>query len=435
MSYSKPNVTATIANDLIYYDVVASNLSTKTAEPQPLYFNQTRDIPFLTNPSEYQMSIVRFTLDTTNSIPVFIPLIQANQSNVNLTIYSVTLEYTAPSGNTYTQQTYVNFTPQDNNAPIPAAPSYTSSLTQDNSSGYYCVYSYQWWISLVNIAFANCFGDLNQLILDGEGALLDTVAPRLVWDIQEQKAVLYSPYEFYNSFYGDNQISIFMNASLFELFSTFPCIISKYNNVTDGKNFQIMTTFLIDPAIENFPTNNPNAILCIVTPQESSSLANWSPILSVVFTSVMLPISPEIVSKPLLYANGVIVENYGNNALTQQVITDFVSESGVYQPNIVYTPTAQFRYVQLNGTSPLTAMDFSVFYKIRTGELIPFKLSVGGSATMKILFEKKSKLVTVVSNADLIDNANANTIAKIPDSPQDLNGGTMRNRYSGGRRF
>jgi hypothetical protein len=78
--------------DKIYYDVSVSNLNSNTVKPSPFYFVDTRTIPFLSVPEDYEMSIVRFSTGT-QSLPVFIPIIVPNQGNRDLTIYSVTLQY------------------------------------------------------------------------------------------------------------------------------------------------------------------------------------------------------------------------------------------------------------------------------------------------------------------------------------------------------
>ena len=68
-------------------DVVNNSATT----PQRLVFNMTRTIPFLNNAEDYFLTVARFNLQTSNSLPVFIPDIQTGQSNRNLTIYTITL--------------------------------------------------------------------------------------------------------------------------------------------------------------------------------------------------------------------------------------------------------------------------------------------------------------------------------------------------------
>ena len=91
----------------IYLDLdVVNNSST---EKQPLVFNETRNMPFLTNSQDYFCSVVRFTLQTSNSSPVFIPDILTGQSDYNKTVYAITMslkKYTRDGSGTTTSDTY-----------------------------------------------------------------------------------------------------------------------------------------------------------------------------------------------------------------------------------------------------------------------------------------------------------------------------------------
>ena len=77
----------------IYLNLDVVNNSTTTS--QPLVFNETRNMPFLTNSENYCCSVVRFNLQTSNSLPVFIPDILTGQSDVNKTVYAITMSLTS----------------------------------------------------------------------------------------------------------------------------------------------------------------------------------------------------------------------------------------------------------------------------------------------------------------------------------------------------
>jgi hypothetical protein len=51
-------------SDKNYFDITITNLGSSTTVPAPLYFNESRNTPFVVNPESYYMSIVRFTLDS-----------------------------------------------------------------------------------------------------------------------------------------------------------------------------------------------------------------------------------------------------------------------------------------------------------------------------------------------------------------------------------
>ena len=77
--------------DTIYYD--CNIVNNDQQNPQRLIFNDIRSSPILSNPELYQLSVIRFTMETGNSLPIFIPSIQIGQPNINLTPYSFTLSY------------------------------------------------------------------------------------------------------------------------------------------------------------------------------------------------------------------------------------------------------------------------------------------------------------------------------------------------------
>ena len=70
----------------IYYDItLTNNISSSSIQAS---YNETRPIPIIKDTTDYNLSIIRFSLDTT-TLPVFCPSIQINQSDVNLTNYSI----------------------------------------------------------------------------------------------------------------------------------------------------------------------------------------------------------------------------------------------------------------------------------------------------------------------------------------------------------
>jgi hypothetical protein len=316
--------------DKVYYDVTISNLNTIDVKPPILYFNETRNNAFVLDPESYYLSIVRFSLDT-NTLPVIVPVIQPNQGNVNLSIYSITLSWTNPIApfQTFTSQEFLDFIPQDSGTVVPSPPSQNVNGLQNNGTDYYNIYNFQYWILLVN--------------------------------------------------------NTFFNASMYNLFSSFPVYIFGVN-ATLGQNVRISTSNFGGTNLIPFPPPTYTSFACQII-QEYSTVSSWTPITSVVFTSNTLPIVPNQVSAPLIFYNGSVFNTGGNNSNIAQVITDFIADT--YKPQIIYTPSAQYRLVNLVGNTPLYNLDIGVFYKNRTGELIPFRLPSGGTATVKILFTRK----------------------------------------------
>ena len=78
----------------VYLDLDVINNDYENKGYPNLRFEETRNNPFLEgDSSEYFCSIVRFTIQTGKTLPVFIPRILVGQADVNLTIYVVSLRY------------------------------------------------------------------------------------------------------------------------------------------------------------------------------------------------------------------------------------------------------------------------------------------------------------------------------------------------------
>ena len=375
--------------DKLYYDIQVSNVNNNNTLPPVLSFIETRNTPFLYESGKYFLSIIRFSLDTPN-LPVFIPTIQAApNTDINLTIYSVTLQWTNPEDTTqiFTVQKFIRYIPQSNIAEIPPNPTQTSNDLQYNIGNYYNIYNYQYFIYLINLQLSAAFSELVTQAEAAEIALPTIQSPVLSWNTDNNTAVLNCDVLGYSTS-SQNYIKIYFNTALSQLFSSFPVLINSVSSY-EGLNAQIITDSYNNANVIQYPPYNPTYDAIQVF-QEFSTVALWNPITSIVFTSNTLPIVSTQVSTPVLYLNGIQTGSNGNNALINQVITDFISNDGVYKPQLVYEPSAQFRYIELLSNRPLNTFDLQVYWKDRNGVLIPFYLSSGCTATIKVLFTKKT---------------------------------------------
>ena len=133
---------------------VVNNSTTKS---QPLVFNETRNMPFLSNSEDYFCSVVRFTLQTSNSLPVFIPDILLKQDNVDTTVYAISMSLTkytrdgtgTITSNTYGASKYIDYTPLDLTQPEPAP----QQTELDLSSTYYFIYNINDLVDMINETF------------------------------------------------------------------------------------------------------------------------------------------------------------------------------------------------------------------------------------------------------------------------------------------
>jgi hypothetical protein len=127
--------------------------------------------------------------------------------------------------------------------------------------------------------------------------------------------------------------------------------------------------------------------------QEYPTSSLWNPINSLVFTTGTLPVAPTSVSAPVVFGtNTSALTSGGNNSNISNQLTDFevpVTEGWEYKPNVFYTPTAEYRFIDLLGNTPLNNIQISVFWKDAFGNLHPFYLNSGCNANIKCLFRRK----------------------------------------------
>lgn len=367
----------------LYYDIQLTNLENNGGVPPVLNFIETRNVPFLYDADDYYMSIIRFSLDTPN-LPIFIPTIELNQPDINLTIYKVSLQWSNPLDLTqiFTSTKPVIFIPQSKIANIPPPPSVNG--IQYNGGNYYNIYNYQYFIYLINETFITCYNELKSIV-EAAGLILPSdYYPVLSWDTSNNTAILNCDVLGYSTT-SNNYIKIFFNTSLAQLFSSFPVLIISQSG---SLNAQLITNSFSNSNVIAYPPSDPQYDAIQVF-QEYSTIALWTPITSIVFTSTTLPIVSNQVSTPIVFDGSTVFGGNGNNSLINQLITDFISDDGTYKPNLVYQPSAQYKWIQLMGNRPLNMFDLQVYWKDRLGQLNPFYLSSGSTATIKILFSKK----------------------------------------------
>jgi hypothetical protein len=366
--------------DKIYYDMVISNLNNTDTRPPVAYYNETRSSPIVYDPYKYDLVVARWQLDT-NYLPIFIPMIQTATSNPNLTIYSITLQY----NNFVGAPAFVIFIPQNKVSPVPKPPSQTVNKLQDNSNGYYDIYTYQYWIYLVNQCFQTAYNNLATVA----GVLPSAFAPVMVFDTQNNIGIINADIAGYNL--NTNGIKVFFNQALGQLFSSFPFLIQSFNDPYN-RNFLLQTNVFSVANQADYPPFGTPLFTAYQIFQEYSTISSWNPILSIALASNTLPIVPNNEGLPALIVNGINQQQSGNNNIQSQIITDFTTD-GIYKPIITYIPSAEYRRVGLIGDKPISNIDISVFYKDRQGRLNPILLPAGCSISIKLLFEKKLKYI------------------------------------------
>lgn len=415
MAYYSTEIGGAIDSTHVYYNISVTNdnygatvdasgeiveIGTNKSNNQPLVFNETRAAPYLINPEEHFMGIMDFFVESPN-LPVFIaqPILGGNPQE---TIYKITLI----SGNTIVQSP-VKWVPQDLNFPQP------QTINQsDVFNPYYFCYSYQ--------HFINCINDtLGQLA--GPTGLSLPSPPYLELDTTTNLITLAGDVSIYRTANDGTAIgtsatlcTIHFNSELFNLVSSLPSVYDT-NVLNNDNNYQIILSTGSDiltfpPYITNLRTNPLTSVNEVYATQEYPTLALWTPVQSIVFKTSLLNVVPEFIATPVIYgqdnktystsqisvpnSQNYIQSTYSNNqnAEVLNVLIDHIVPQVIgteYKPYIHFEPYGEYRLTDLYGKVPVNQIDISVFWKNFRGDLIPFTLGIGCTASIKILFRKK----------------------------------------------
>jgi len=395
----------------IYYDLnIINNDTNGTRKPPALQFTEIRNNPYLSNPSDYFCSVVRFSIETP-SLPLIVPQALVNNTDINALIYTITLSHPLLINNGTTIinnsiQQRVIYVPQSN--PLYTGLPNIPTEFQDIESDYYYVYTYQPFIDMVNTALRAAW----TLLLANVGGVLVGYAncpPFLSFDADSCKATFVIPQDCFqtptaatptpalNPVLGGTAIQLFFNAPLYTLFSSFQAFQNGYgavNNVSQGKNFRIEFPDLLTTSPPTFnatlPTYGGKNVLYV--PQLYPTTPLWNPVQAIVFTTSLLPIAPSLVSVPVLFGRESQLTNSGNNSNISNILTDLevpLDRGWENKPSLFYSPTSEYRLFDLNGNAPLSAIEISVFWKDQFGGLHPFRLASGCNASLKIMFRRK----------------------------------------------
>ena len=371
----------------IYLDLDVLNSDTAPTSRAPvLSFEETRTQPFLEgSASDYFVSIVRFSIQTGTSLPVFIPRIATgatdNPTNdINKTIYKITMTYEEA---THAEKTSsVSYTPCNEAADLPRPP---NDSGQDLSESYYYVKNYQDWISMINKTLKEMWISAELGVQTGDLPY----PPYMELNPETYMVTLYAP-----KFYFDQRdiapptlprMRLYFNTRLYELFTSLPNTFVSYSG---DKNY-----------LMRIESSNLNTVLITSTnsryisvPQELCTIGMWNPVASIAFTSTTLPVAQTLtgVPKQLTSSSDGMVGSGAPNVIN--ILSDFeipVSAANQYRPEISYVPQAEYRLVDMYENSDLRKVDISVFWKDRFGNLNPFRLQPGCAASLKLLFRHK----------------------------------------------
>jgi hypothetical protein len=303
---------------------------------------------------------------------------------------------------------YVEWSPQDKTAPVPPPLSQVYNNLQDNvSTTYYHCYSYEYFILLINNALETAFNNLNTLVVAGGDVLPSQQYPYMTWDSQSSSCVLYMDTLGYNQCLIANPILLYMNELMFQLMNSFAFQVNAYGDVlqTLGRNVLILCNNRYNLGLVPVTPPAGPAWNAIRVTQESSTVNNWSAITSLVWTSLRLPVLANLVSPPSVYLNGALRTQNNTNNSSAQIVSDLITGDFQYYGAVLYNPSAQYRYIALNGNTPI-AGQFIVAVSIGCGCFSDAQNSVSSKIKKKNLDVMYKNVSIYISSRGPIDCTN-----------------------------
>ena len=397
-------------DNYLYYTALINNdgsiLPSSESDVEPDFqFKEDRKVALLPDPEKYMVAVESCMMDL-KSLPVFVPTIKhnLNPSNTqkNETIYEITLEYDG-----YSATTPIYFEPQDQTI---SQPNFVNGYA-NYKSGYYNLYNYEFFFTMVNEAIRTAFLSLIDVIKNYNGGSLPTAfsnlsnssgnyeIPYFIFDKESSLIFLNSPKSTFSDS-NSSHVNIMLNRALYRLFNSLPFkLVNKTFNTLDETTQTTRSQILYKLNLSNFKNaneveiyphlSNNNSGLTKTTHmliyQDYETLSTWSPVESIVIIAPNFPIKSNEVSADVEYVDGfptVIGE-----VRHESEILEISTNSPV--PAIIYEPK-HYRFMSMKQTdSGLRNIMFKIYYRFKNnGSLIPVKANLGGSFSLKLMFRK-----------------------------------------------
>lgn len=344
----------------IYYNVRQSSTEGQVI---PVQYNDNRPSALVNNPSEYRMSVIQFSVSTDTLPALFVQHPTQAGPTPHETSYKFTLTSNA-TGNSFSEP--ILWTNQD-----PTIVQQTGSM---DDPYWYC-YNISYFVKQANDAISLAMYNLIQ----DDPLFLNILPPFFSFDPATCVCSLYTPKEF-NLTIGLGKF--YANELAYILFQGLPA----FNNPTSET-----LTWNYDPFL--FPDQTYLVLAgtdFIRQEQTPGAMSSWCPVKRVAFTTTSIPIIPEG-APPQTNPNSGVQGSGLNNEFVLTDITPLINRGDeLLSGSLYYNPSAEYRWTDCISQSPLSNIDFSVFWVDGYGGFHRFYLSHGGSVQAKILFRKKT---------------------------------------------
>ena len=329
------------SDDHVYLEISITSPFNEDGSYSPVKYAATKTEAIIDKPSDYHLFIDRFSVSGFDfPVSIFNPASPG----------TVTLEY---NGDVVS----VDLVFVRRGPPVP--------ITEPE---YYFVYSINHYQEMLNTAFAAAFAAL-------AAPPAAALAPKMVFDSAAQRFKLYSTPEYDSTLV--TPINIYFNPTLQYRYPFFdqsaaPAVLGLEVN---------SARIYIQDTLTN--TQLISGINYLVTTDEASSSAYWSPIQNIIFTTNTIPVSNTFTdyqsddrgaanSQPILVSFKLPVENY--HAQNQ---------------NILFIPQTSINQIDLSTEIPLKKLDIELLWQDYLGRTYPLRTPGGFVSDIKLLFVRK----------------------------------------------
>ena len=306
-------------------------------------------------------------------------------------------------------------------------------IEQDVSTRYYWVYTYSWWLKLVNQTLATAQASLQAIFQTlynqgvatpitingitysggwgqtGTAPTLASVAPQVFYNPTTNLFSIYYDQATYGINNAGTPIStsthehnrLFFNENMEGLFTNF--VNNYYGTIPAGTTGITTSTALYQSAFSNeqlvYSYLGQNALTAgavsywVMTQDAESSSTLWSPVSNITFTTTLLPVINEQQTEPVRYGVSNLSARTTPSAFNP-VITDIslaLNNAFDWRGFINYTPQGEYRMTSFqNGQQEIRQVDIAVFWKSRLdGKLYPLQMFNLSSVSLKLMFRRK----------------------------------------------
>ena len=348
MSQQHHSVDPVYGSSLIYYNATVVN---NTNGPLPAVCNDTRSQAIIHVPERWEMSIVRFDVDTS-----LIPIAKLPMD-----------ESVPPTGLTQLSVTLVDSVSGQIVGP-------TQGITFTNG---------------LETSMQAVVDSLNSSFRDYASLTSGTkpVNPPYIWFNAEQELLqIFAP----SSWIGSD-IEIYVNKAMRRYLRGMPFEVA---NQPNGRDFRLM----IESSWQAGANDRPGFPAAIQQPyasagliyktQEAKLLSSWSAARSIYLTTDSFPVSSESIP------NSVLLSKRGSvSSSSIPIVTDFIFSTdgtpAADRDRMEYLPTAEYRLIQLGGREPIMRVNLQAWWTDFGGNSYPIELAEGGSFSAKVLFRKR----------------------------------------------